>query len=603
MQRRKKSRWRKLDNAAQAFPAAAGKKDTRVFRLYCELKEEVDGEILQEALKKTMEKYPLYRSVLRKGLFWFYLEQRELEAEVHRENRPPCSMLYVPDQKSLLFQVTYFRNRINFEVFHALTDGTGALTFLKELTRNYLSLCYPTMEFPNQDEQEMETEQDQEEDSFSQYYSKHEAKGRRSRAAFQLRGERLRQEEMSVMEVTLSAKEVYEKAKEYGVSVTVFLSAVLLCAIHEEVPRLQIKKPVTLMVPVNLRKYFPSGSMTNFFGWIEAGYRFREETELKDVTEEIGKIFRAELVKERIAEKMSYLVSLEKNPLLRAVPLEIKNLFLLAGTTLGGRSITAIYSNIGRIDLPEVYGQYVKAFGFFTSTDKLQMCSCSYGDQLRIGITSKIQSENVQRNFFRILKEEKIGCKREENKFPGHLKPEDGMVGKRIRLFTFLCIAAVVISWIADLIATPEILWAGFVTAGAFCTWLVFMVGYKKRRNLLKNGMWQLLIISAGCVLWDFFTGWHGWSVNFVIPLASVVILSSMAVAAKVCRLEESEYLFYLVQAAGFGCIPGILLTVGIADIRYPSLICTGAGVLCLVWIIIFRGGALLRELQKKFRV
>ena len=67
------SKWRKLDNAALAFPLVTGKDDTRVFRFYCELREAVDEEILQKALEETMEKYPLFQAVLRKGLFWFYL--------------------------------------------------------------------------------------------------------------------------------------------------------------------------------------------------------------------------------------------------------------------------------------------------------------------------------------------------------------------------------------------------------------------------------------------------------------------------------------------------------------------------------------------------
>ena len=143
MKEKRQRRWRKLDNAAQAFPAAAGKKDSRVFRFYCVLKETVDADTLQRALDLTMEKYPLFRSVLRKGLFWFYMEPRELPALVREEDRPPCSRIYVPDQKRLLFEVTYYKNRINLEVFHGLTDGTGAMQFLKELVRNYLTLTYP----------------------------------------------------------------------------------------------------------------------------------------------------------------------------------------------------------------------------------------------------------------------------------------------------------------------------------------------------------------------------------------------------------------------------------------------------------------------------
>ena len=59
------------------------------------------------------------------------------------EKKPPCSRLYIPDKKSLLFEVTYYENRINFEVFHALTDGTGAMIFLLELVQNYLILAHP----------------------------------------------------------------------------------------------------------------------------------------------------------------------------------------------------------------------------------------------------------------------------------------------------------------------------------------------------------------------------------------------------------------------------------------------------------------------------
>ena len=39
--------WRRLDNAAKLFPAASSKRDTRVFRFYCELKEDIQQEILQ----------------------------------------------------------------------------------------------------------------------------------------------------------------------------------------------------------------------------------------------------------------------------------------------------------------------------------------------------------------------------------------------------------------------------------------------------------------------------------------------------------------------------------------------------------------------------
>lgn len=76
-------------------------------------------------------------------------------------------------------------------------------------------------------------------------------------------------------ERVLSVKEVLEHSRKMGVSMTVFLTAALLCAIHEEMTRQQEKHPVVLMVPVNLRKFFPSDSMLNFLAGLSRDTIFR----------------------------------------------------------------------------------------------------------------------------------------------------------------------------------------------------------------------------------------------------------------------------------------------------------------------------------------
>lgn len=602
MRRKKHARWRKLDNAAQAFPAATGKKDTRVFRFYCELKEEIEEQLLQKALDASLEKYPLFLTVLRKGLFWFYMEPRDIPASVSEEHRPPCSRIYVPDQKKLLFEVSYYKNRINFEVFHGLTDGTGAMKFLKELVRNYLKLTHPEALLTEQEEDNL-TENDYEEDSFSQYYTGNKKRTGKSRPAFQLKGEWLEQEEMEITEMYLSASQVHKKAKEYGVSVTAFLASVLLYAIYEEVPKSRLKKPVSLMIPVNLRNFFPSGSMTNFWSWIETGYQFEENTKLEAVLERMKAAFAKETLKEEISVRMNELVRLEKNVFLRAVPLEIKNLFLLAGTTLGGRSVTAVYSNIGKIQMPSEFRKYIRHFGFFASTDKMQMCTCSYEDNLVVGLTSKIFNSNIRRNFISILQKEGISCTIGDNNFPGYKKEPSHTALTGLRIFSFTCTAAVIICWMLNYLLMPGIWWAGYATAGIFCTWLLIMVGYRKRKNPLKNGMWQLIIVTAGAILWDVFTGWIGWSVDFVIPLAVMVTLLSMLIISLICKMETAEYLFYLVQAGVCGLVPLILLLAGAVRLPYPSIICSGISLLFLAGLVIFKGKEFVREIQKKFRV
>ena len=601
------SKWRKLDNAALAFPLVSGKNDTRVFRFYCQLKEKVDGEILQSALDQTMEKYPLFQAVLRKGLFWFYLEHRDIRAVVKQETEPPCSRLYIPDKKSLLFQVTYDKDRINFEVFHALTDGTGAMHFLQELVQNYLILAHPQDDLPRIENAEEVTHGDKEEDSFSQYYSSDMPKNKEKKeTAVKLKGEKLVHSDMNITEVVFSVKDIHQKARSYGASITVLLTAMMLCSIREEIPKNQQKRPVTLMIPVNLRNYFPSQSMTNFFGWIEVGYTFSETTTFEEVVADVKRQFEQELVKDKIAMHMNGYVRIEKNPFVRAVPLEIKKYFLMIGANLGSRSITAVYSNIGIIRLPEEYKEYIQHFGIFASPNSLQICSCSYGDEMVVGFTSKIPDDSIQRNFQRMLGEEQVAHRELKNEFPGYgekQKLEKKENQRIVQTFSFLCLAIAVVCGMINFMTAGMLNWFWFAGAGCACAWLVVMVAYFKRRNILKNEMWQLLIISVIAIFWDWFIGWRGWSVDFVLPFGALAVQFSIPVIAKVNRLEREEYLFYLVQAGVAGLIPIVLVWTGIVRLVYPSVVCAGISFLTVAALFIFCLKDTLQEFHKKLRM
>ena len=599
------SKWRKLDNAALAYPAVTKEENTKVFRFYCKLKgRNVDGEILQEALDQTIRKYPLFQAVLRKGLFWYYLERRDIRPLVQKEEKPPCSRLYIPDKKSLLFQVSYHEDCINFEVFHSLTDGTGAMQFLLELVQDYLQLAYPETKLPRIVENRA-TAADQEEDSFSQYYNASVPKHKEKKpAAVQMKGGKMFQgEELHITEVILPVSEILAKARQYHVSVTVFTTAVFLCAIQKEIPRYQRNKPVTLMIPVNLRNFFPSRTMSNFFGWIEVGHVFTEDTTFEDVLVHVKEQFAQELTKEKMEQKLNGYVSLERNPFLRVVPLEIKKCFLKLGAYMGGRSVTSVYSNVGIVRLPEEYREYIERFGIFVSTDIMQMCSCSYGDEMVMGFTSRLADDSILRNFLEILETEEISYKEEKDEFPG-LGKEAKKESKRVfQSFSFACVALVVLSAMVNYFMDGELNWFWMAAAGALCMWLIVTVAYNKRRNILKNEMWELLLITLVTIIWDYFTGWRRWSVDFVVPIAALSVLLSIPVIAKVQRLAREEYLFYLVQAGLLGCVPMILVWTKVVRFVYPSVICAGISFLALAALFIFLGRDTLREFRKKLRM
>ena len=179
------------------------------------------------------------------------------------------------DKKTLLFEVTYYEKRINFEVFHALTDGTGATEFLRELVKNYLYLIHKEEGLEKAELTDAYlTVKDQENDSFSRYYNPDlQRRKKKKNHAYQIRKRRGEYEPLQVKESHVSVKELLDVSREKGVSVSVLLTAAFISAIHEEMSRIQEKRPVILMVPGNLRKRFPADSMLNFFRYILRGYQ------------------------------------------------------------------------------------------------------------------------------------------------------------------------------------------------------------------------------------------------------------------------------------------------------------------------------------------
>lgn len=601
----KRAYWRSLDNAAKLFSAASSPKDTRVFRFYCELKEEVKEEILQEALNQTIQKYPVFLSVMRKGLFWHYLEKSELRPVVREEYKEPCSSLYVRDKKTLLFEVTYYEKRINFEVFHALTDGTGATEFLRELVKNYLYLIHEEDLEPVELSNQYLTVKDQEDDSFSRYYDPDFPRKKKKKIrAVQIKKGGKGYEELQINEASMSVKELLGIAREKKVSMSVLLTAAFICAIHEEMSRMQEKKPVILMVPVNLRKIFPSDSMLNFFGYIEPGYQFGGgKDSFEDVLEAVKLYFQENLSKEHMAGRMNELIAIEKHKILKWAPLELKNRCIRAGAKMAEQEVTAVLSNMSVVKMPEDYAQYIEKFGVYTSTNRTELCICSFQDTLSLGFTSRYDSTNIQLNFYRILKELGASVKVAEPDFPEDARPN--YEGKKVlQIFTFCCIAAIVISMMTDIIISPGVHWSVFVAAGCATMWLTMAVGYVKRFNLLKNAAWQLLIMSGICVLWDLGTGWRGWSVNIGIPDICLLIQVVMLIISRIRSLSPREYMIYYVMAAVYSMIlPLILLVTGVIHYRTPSVICIGCSFLLLIGLILFKRKEFKEEMHKKFHV
>lgn len=416
--REKLADWRKLDNAAKIFPSTANRRNTRVFRFSCELNEDVVPEMLQSAASRALELFPSFRCVMRKGVFWYYFEDCSLEPVVCDDKKIVCSRMYNPDIPSLMFEVTYFHNRINLEVFHALSDGTGTLQFLKTLVLIYLSIRHPEeiKQLPSLDFTASATEQSR--DAFAKYYSPTKKEKKKKHRAFRISGKKREAGDLLVIEGEVSAKSAVDCAHRYNTSLTVLLTAIYIKAIYRQMSYLQRRQPIIIMVPVNLRNFFPSETAGNFFGMISVNYDFTKGTgELEDIIKRVDHTFKHELTAERLSIRMNNLASIEHNLAARIAPLFFKNFVLSTARRISDKSETAVISNVGKIVLPTEFEPFIRKFGVYTSTEKLQLCLCSFKDNLSLCFTSNYYDTEIQREFFTSLVEMGIDVTISSNDF------------------------------------------------------------------------------------------------------------------------------------------------------------------------------------------
>ena len=392
---RKDKKWYKLDNAAKIFPPTSNRRDPKVFRFACELYEDIDEKVLQEALDKTLEEYPLFLSSLKKGLFWYYLESSNVYPKVTKEENIICDRM----DNELLFRVSYYRKRINLEVYHALTDGTGTLYFLRLLVVNYLVIKH---KIKKQILVDTTSVYEKEIDSFEKYYkNSKKIKIPKNIRAYNLTGNKYPEDRLKVIEGLVSAKEIIKLAKEFNTTVTVYLSSVLIKSIGSTMSIKDKRRPVVVTVPVNLRKYFKSNTARNFFNTITVKYKFNEDNDnLENIIKSVNDQFKSNLTKEQLDSQMNSLAVLENVFIIRLVPVFIKDLVLKYFHERSRKEQTIALSNIGVVEIPEELQSYIKLFDVFASTDGMQICMCSYLDKMMLSFTSHFTNTEIQKEFF-----------------------------------------------------------------------------------------------------------------------------------------------------------------------------------------------------------
>ena len=421
-----KKQWYRLDNAALIFPAIIRKNWNNVFRVSATLGEPVDPEVLNRAIEDLKPRFPTCFVRLRTGFFWFYLETIEEAPKARKDFAYPLTHMTRKELNTCCARFLYYENRIAVEIFHSVTDGTGGLILLQNLTARYLALKHGT-EIPPEGYIKDIREAPKREETRDCFLSCG-APGSISRAedtAYRLSGTPETDHFRYITTGIMPTEVLRAKAREQGVTVTAYLAAVLAEAAAErqkaEGKTGRRARPVKITIPVNLRKTFGMSTMRNFTLAVNIGFdpRLGEYTH-EQICALMGHQLAAETIPQRMAGRVTKNVSEQQNLFLRLVPLPVKTLVMRTVYMLSGENKGCLnLSNMGVVTVPEAMRPYVERFEFVIGVQYTYPNNCSvatYNGKTYVSMIRGIRESELERLVFSRLVELGIPVEIESNR-------------------------------------------------------------------------------------------------------------------------------------------------------------------------------------------
>lgn len=610
-------RWRRLDNTAKIFPVIASENLSNVFRISAVLKEEVDPGTLQRALEEILPQFEGFSVRLRRGFFWYYFEDNKRMPVIERETTYPCKFIDPHSNQLYLFRVTYFDRRINLEVFHAVTDGLGAVNFLKALVYRYLDLKKNSRTGHRASQKISSDVSMNVEDSYVRHYKKTEKRKYSSRRAYHLAGEALPLDEENVLHGYVDLKMLKTVAKSYGVSITRFLTAALIFTIYQEyLDGKPCEESIGISIPINLRTFFGSETTANFFAVTLIDFlSTSEEHTFTEVLEAVSSQMDLKITKEKMEQIISYNVSNEKKWYLRAAPLFVKWCALNLVFRKNEKAYTMTLSNIGPIDIEEDYRKEIERFSIMIGVSKRQpmKCAvCSYGEEVIVTFTSVFQDTRLQDRFFGFLREMSIPVSLESNGVPDHrddlgmypqIRYDRKRLKKLVTVFYGLLFFVGAVLGMINYATYSGSLWSIIAIGLMAYTALTVEYSVLRHANLASKILLQTVAAQILLVALDHSTGYNGWSVNYGIPSTILFADLSIVFLILVNRMNWQSYFMYQIAVTVFSFIPLILWATGLLTRPFLALFTVTVTVIILAVTIVLGDRSVKTELKRRFHV
>ena len=401
--------WFPLDNAAKMYPLAMKQSQMALFRLSMRLTSDVIPEILQTALTFTIKRFPSFATTVKKGFFWHYLDTSKRRYEIQPETVVPCKLMDISASRSQSFRVLYFNNRISVEFFHVLTDGYGSMAFIKALTVEYFRLLGTTVkECDGIFDINAHPQPDEFINEFARVEKTEDSSGFLDKQAVQMSGRLSKKRPCRVLHFKMDASQLKQTAKRKNTSITAYILAVMFIAIKQATDR--FKGNVSIQLPVNMRKYYPSKTLLNFSMYCGIKFPLEEITNVENMVDGIS----AQIDEKTSKERMSMMISSTKRMVgaLRYVPLFIKTpLVRILYDFMGDRIFSSTMSNLGVVSMPQELDGYIESMDAILGSSNKNRATCSmitFGNVATLSVSKMTSDPTFEEKLYSLLVEDGI---------------------------------------------------------------------------------------------------------------------------------------------------------------------------------------------------
>ena len=404
----KRSHWLKIDNAGKIFPAVSNDSRSSTFRLSMYINENVDKELLEKVVNNLLPRFDTFNVKLKRGLFWNPLATNNNHFKVEEETSI-IGQYKLKSSSLFCFRVLYFEKRITLETFHSLSDGTGAMEFLKSIVYEYLKEKGYELENEGKIYSERIINPYEYNDAFTLNYDKNNRLSLKEETAYKLKGELYPNNFNRFIKVTVNMNDFMNLVHKNNVSATQYLTALLLYSIYKNDPNAKrSKKPIKIFVPVNLRRFFEVNTLRNFALYIKVSINpLEKEYTFEDILKITIEHFNKQLNKEELLKRINANVYFEKNWLIRIMPLFIKNIGFKIGYFLAGSRVSTSYiSNLGKIDAPSSMLNYVSDVDFVNAGENLYLTVASIKDRVNLIFSTRLVNSVIIYDFIKTLQKE-----------------------------------------------------------------------------------------------------------------------------------------------------------------------------------------------------